>query len=275
MLEYIGSEDQSPSQDELVTFLAEEFDIEVDRTTVSRCLRRMKVTRKRGSRYHPNRDDRLRAEYITKIQRRYRANQLVVVDESATNEKDLDTRWGWSPRGTAYRMVSSTARRSKYWSILPAIGINGYLDVDIFQGSFNGDRFVLFIAKLLKKMNPFPAPRSVLIMDNARTHHVDGLREMCEDAGIVLEYLSPYSPHLSPIEESFSILKAWIRKYRKFALGFGDELFGLFLHIAVVEADLKVKARDLFKHCGYKVRDDDIDVEYSTLDKVYEVEEDL
>ena len=35
---------------------------------------------------------------------------------------------------------------------------------------------------------------------------------MCEDAGIVLAYLPPYSPDLNPIECSFAQLKAWIKK---------------------------------------------------------------
>ncbi|KAJ7875283.1 hypothetical protein B0H14DRAFT_2715899, partial [Mycena olivaceomarginata] len=28
-------------------------------------------------------------------------------------------------------------------------------------------------------MNPYPAPRSVLILDNCRIHHVDGIEELC------------------------------------------------------------------------------------------------
>ena len=105
-------------------------------------------------------------------------------------------------------MTQSVAQRSQAWSILPAIGINGYLEYEIYQGSFDNDRFTLFIEKLLDKMTPFPGPRSVLIMDNCRTHHSDRLQEMCDEAGVILEYLPAYSPDFSPIEESFSILKA-------------------------------------------------------------------
>ena len=61
--------------------------------------------------------------------------------------------------------------RSKRWSILPALGINGYLYYEIYQGSFNSERFNSFVRRLLTKMNPFPGPRSVLILDNAKVHH--------------------------------------------------------------------------------------------------------
>ena len=35
---------------------------------------------------------------------------------------------------------------------------------------------------------------------------------MCEDAGVRLEYLPPYSPDYNPIEEAFAELKAWMKK---------------------------------------------------------------
>jgi transposase len=40
---------------------------------------------------------------------------------------------------------------------------------------------------------------------------------MCDEAGIELAFLPPYSPDFNPIEESFAELKAWIKKNRKLA----------------------------------------------------------
>jgi len=45
---------------------------------------------------------------------------------------------------------------------------------------------------------------------------------MCEDAGIILTYLPPYSPDLNPIESSFAQLKAWIKKNRELVFGFQE-----------------------------------------------------
>lgn len=41
----------------------------------------------------------------------------------------------------------------------------------IVEGSLTADLFLEFIEGLLDKMQPYPAPNSVIIMDNARIHH--------------------------------------------------------------------------------------------------------
>jgi DDE superfamily endonuclease len=98
------------------------------------------------------------------------AEEAIFVDESAANERTKDRKRGWSPRGVPCRVTMPNGR-SRRWSILPAIGINGYLDYEIYHGSFNSERFNNFIRRLLSKMNPYPGPRSVLIMDNCSAHH--------------------------------------------------------------------------------------------------------
>lgn len=42
--------------------------------------------------------------------------------------------------------------------------------------------------------------------------HSAELVRMCHNAGFLLKYLPPYSPNLNPIETSFSMLKAWIKR---------------------------------------------------------------
>lgn len=49
-------------------------------------------------------------------------------------------------------------------------------------------------------------------MDNASWHHSEKLMQMCWDAGIILEFLSPYSHSFNPIEEYFRVLKKFIKK---------------------------------------------------------------
>jgi hypothetical protein len=52
------------------------------------------------------------------------------------------------------------------------------LYVDIVEGSFNHTLFASFIDGLLDHMNPFPAPNSVIVMDNCQIHHADFILEM-------------------------------------------------------------------------------------------------
>ena len=125
-----------------------------------------------------------------------------------------------------------SSKRSTRWSILPAIGINGYIDYEIIQGSFNAKKFNFFIRLLLRKIDLFPRLRSILILDNVNSHLSEDLATMCEEAGVRLEYLPLYSPDYNPIEESFSALKAWMRRNRELVLAFEPFLEG-YMYLAV------------------------------------------
>lgn len=61
-------------------------------------------------------------------------------------------------------------------------------------------------------MNAFPAPKSVLVMDNCNVHNDAVFRDILEKAGILVVYLPPYSPYLNPIEHVFSKVKSHIRR---------------------------------------------------------------
>jgi transposase len=112
------------------------------------------------------------------------------------------------------------------YSLLPAITVDGLIYTHVKIGGYNGEQFVDWLEGLLEVMNPYPAPRSVLILDNCRIHHVEEVEEMCNAKSvsslcciliiddqifrrIKLLYLPPYSPDFNPIEECFS----WIKHY--------------------------------------------------------------
>ena len=49
------------------------------------------------------------------------------------------------------------------------------------------------------------------------------LLDMCEAAGVRLEYLPPYSPDFNPIEEAFAEMKVWMKRNYTLADSFVDE----------------------------------------------------
>jgi transposase len=56
-------------------------------------------------------------------------------------------------------------------SVLPAYTIEGYIAAKTFYGTCTGEIFEDFIVdQLLPLCNPYPGPRSVIIMDNASVH---------------------------------------------------------------------------------------------------------
>ena len=65
--------------------------------------------------------------------------------------------------------------------MLPAITVDGIIYSHIKEGSYNGDQFMEWLDGLLRVMNPYPARHSVLILDNCRIHHVEGVEERCEE----------------------------------------------------------------------------------------------
>ncbi|KAJ6453021.1 hypothetical protein C8R47DRAFT_929653, partial [Mycena vitilis] len=66
------------------------------------------------------------------------------------------------------------------YSLLPAITTEGIIYSHIKEGGYNGDQFLLWLEGMLRVMSPYPAKHSILVLDNCRIHHVDGVEEMCE-----------------------------------------------------------------------------------------------
>ncbi len=167
------------------------------------------------------RDEGLRLRWEATLAQ-WSADQLVFCDESASNERTLDWKRGWAPQGLPCR-VRWNSTRSKRWSILPAIALEGYISYDIYHGGYNAQRFNEFIrSKLLPRMNPFPGPLSVLILDNASCHRSKELKDKCEDSPYrFAANLNRYERSLcklvsvcsSPKTKAIVPVERWIRRH--------------------------------------------------------------
>ena len=73
---------------------------------------------------------------------------------------------------------------------------------------------------------------------------------MCEEKGVLLKFLPPYSPDYNPIENTFKDLKAWIKRNYILATDFDD--FGNFLEFAIGQCR-GLHARQHFIDAGYVV----------------------
>jgi transposase len=62
-------------------------------------------------------------------------------------------------------------------------------------------------------MNLFPAPNSIVIMNNATVNHGGRIAEICDAANVLLIYLPPYLPDLNPIEKVFLVLKSQVKRH--------------------------------------------------------------
>ncbi|KIO16634.1 hypothetical protein M407DRAFT_53523, partial [Tulasnella calospora MUT 4182] len=67
------------------------------------------------------------------------------------------------------------------YSLLPALSLDGIIYSQIREGSFTGELFFDFVSNLLDRMQPFPNPNSVLVMDNCAIHKIAGIQELVEE----------------------------------------------------------------------------------------------
>ena len=231
----------------MATFIFDEFDVEVSLATISRVLQKSKWSRKAVEAHAAERSELLRRVWQG-TQKKYESAQLVSLDESAANERTGDRKFGWSPVGHSCGVLKPL-KRSVKWSILPALGHEGYLCYMIHQGSITSEIFLDFVeAPLLPLCSAYPGPRSVLILDNATIHYSKRLRELCKTRGILLEFLPPYSPDYNPIEATFKDLKAWLQK--NYTLADDFESFRDFLDFAIGQMDNQ-NIKGHFREAGY------------------------
>ena len=155
--------------EELVLFLWDDFDIHTTKATVSRTLKRLRVSRKVLQREAAQHSEVLRDQWIVRLSG-WTADQLVFIDESAANKRSADRKYGWSPIGQKATQSVPFKYYERY-SILPAYAIDGYIAWIIHKGSITASIFNEFIQKyVLLICNEYPGPRSVLCLDNASIH---------------------------------------------------------------------------------------------------------
>lgn len=236
---------------EMQWFLQEECCVEeVSRSTVCRTLKRRGWSNKKGERIGTARSQLLREAYRVDISQ-YTAEQLVFVDESSFNETTGWRRMAWAPIGAPARYEDSRTR-GKSWSVAPAYTVDGYLPCTAIRlGYFSQEAFFQWVAnELLPQCNAYPAPRSVIVLDNVSSHIEQRLKDEIEGRGCRIKFLPPYSPDYNPIELTFAVLKAWIKRnfWREWPVFVGD--FGAFLRYAVRQSDCDGFARQHFRHCA-------------------------
>ena len=128
------------------------------------------------------RDEQDHEEYRILIATHFRLDQLVFADESHFNRLTLRRPYTWSLRGDhAYHSEFSTWG-TKY-SILPALSLDGILHLEVVENAITGNDFHRFVEGLLPRMNKWPFPHSVLVVDNTSIHKVEGIHRMVEDHG--------------------------------------------------------------------------------------------
>jgi hypothetical protein len=238
--------------DEIQDHLDTQHGIDISLATISRTLKRLGFSSKKLSKAAAERCEEARRNFRMEIGDEP-VERLVTADESAVNILVTYRRNGWAFKGNRARKRCKFVRGTRY-SILPAITTDGIIYSHIKVGGYNGEEFLQYLDGLTAKMNPYPGLHSVLVVDNCRIHHVFGVEEMCEQRGIKLVYLPPYSPDYNPIEECFSFVKAHIRRHGlefRNIVESGDKVDPFLFLYDALDKVTPAMSRAWFHHSGY------------------------
>jgi transposase len=148
---------------------------------------------------------------------------LIYIDESAIKE-EVTRIHAYAKRGEKVQGKTQGKRPHKI-NMVAALNGKEMLAPFTFEGTMDSDLFNAYLYLVLLPLVPFGA---IIIMDNARYHLSQETRELIEEKGCRLIYLSPYSPELNRIEKYWGILKRYLQRYRCFFSSLEDTLFFIF-----------------------------------------------
>ena len=214
--------------------------VHVSTSTMSRAIRKGGWTRKKKTLGATERDEEARAAWREQCQG-LDATKLVVIDECGTHI-GLTPLYAWAPRGKrAYDQVPRN--RGKNLTVIAALTWAGMGECLLLEGSANRVAFEQYIEQVLA---PHLTEGQIVLMDNLAAHKSARVAEVIEAKGCQLLFLPSYSPDFSPVEETFSKLKTFLRRV-------GARTREA-LHEALAQALLTVTTQDAqgwFRHCGY------------------------
>jgi transposase len=169
------------------------------------------------------------------------AKRLLVVDECGSNIA-LTPLYARAPKGQ--RVHGSVPRnRGKNTTLLASLSLSGIGASMIIEGSVNALAFEAYVEQILA---PSLSAGQVVVMDNLSVHKGARVRQLIEARGCELLFLPAYPPDCSPIEETFSKVKAFLRRVGARTHEALQEAIGQALETVTAQ-----DALGWFTHCGY------------------------
>jgi transposase len=189
-------------------------------------------------------------EYFYELSELYSyPEQLIFIDETSKDGRDALRRYGWSRINTP-AVVHQPFSRGGRVSVLAAFDTTGFCSWECTKGTFTRQKFhSAFLKKIAPLLQPWPLPRSIVVLDNARIHMYSELEQVIHSCSARIIYLPPYSPQLNPIQKGFGLLKQWLAKN-------ADHVFrecpDPVLDVAMRECiNLRRSGYTFYESCGY------------------------
>ena len=86
----------------------------------------------------------LQSTFIAKVGCEYKPEQLIFMDEASKDERTLSRGYGYSLKNT-FATKKNVFIRGTWYTILPALSLQGIIAVDIMEGSCTKEKFKEFV----------------------------------------------------------------------------------------------------------------------------------
>jgi transposase len=134
--------------DEIQEWLAAAHNIGISVSALHENLVDAGITYKLLRKAAAERDEDARQHFRDHAKNHWTANQLVFVDESSKDERTIYRHYGRSVEGERAHLVAPFRRGERY-SIVAALGLDGYITQRIVRGSVDGAEFFDFIVEVV------------------------------------------------------------------------------------------------------------------------------
>ena len=234
---------------ELSQLIFDATGVRTSESTVCRVLRRNGFTRKKVQQVAKQRCVQYRALFMARVLN-FSSDMFVWVDETGSDARANIRKFGYSIIGETpvYHRFLARGRRI---SAIAAICTQGLVEVELTTGSVDGNTFLDFVrGSLIPNMQPFDgnSSKSIAVLDNCTVHHVNEVKKLFEDAGILLLFLPPYSPDFNPIELAFSSVKYYLKDHDELLQSTDDPTVIVQAAFSAITAK---QCRAWIKHSGY------------------------
>lgn len=170
----------------------------VSRGQICKVLKRLGITRKKSLTYQEQ-DEKKVKKYLEELERIKKEQEeklghqaeVIYIDESAIKE-EVTRRYAYAIKGEKIAGKTQGTRPHKV-NIVAGINGNDMIAPFIFEGTMDSDLFSSYLHIVLLPLVAFGA---IIIMDNAKYHLSEETRELIEEKGCRLIYLSPYSSRI-------------------------------------------------------------------------------
>ncbi|KAG0438494.1 hypothetical protein DMUE_3054 [Dictyocoela muelleri] len=244
--------------------IRQNFNIIVSLETIRKIIYKLKITLKKASRTLENVNSTISKQTGQEYARNFlnednlRETIKVFIDESGFN-LHLRRTMARSIRGAPASVVILLVR-GRNVSLISAITRNEVLYLICVVGRVDSEKYKDFFEGLINKCTDKNIiGNCVFVMDNARIHNSNNMRNFYVSNNLTIQFLSPYSYMLNPIEFGFSKIKACVR--RKLVEGFTSTFENLILESVneLTESDLRGYHSHILRNCLKAVEVEDFD----------------